>query len=79
VGFWTPGDYCSAIFARLELAGLHYLAHFAGESPAIAHAYLDTLCPSIAAEWDWLAVEYIRKTCRSFCRHRGVVAKKNEV
>jgi hypothetical protein len=46
----------TAIFARLEFAELLYLARFEGKRP------------SIAAEWDWLAVVYIHKNCRSFRR-----------
>jgi hypothetical protein len=46
---------------------------------ATPHANLDALHPSIAAEWDWLAAEYIRRTCRSFRCRRYAVAKKNEV
>jgi hypothetical protein len=46
---------------------------------AMPHANFATLCPSVAAEWDWLAAVQIRKTYRSFRRRRYAVAKKNEV
>jgi hypothetical protein len=46
---------------------------------ATPHANFAALCPSVAAERDGLAAVQIRKTCRSFCRRRYAVAKKNEV
>jgi hypothetical protein len=42
-----------------------------------SHSNLAALHLSIVAEWDWLAVEHIHKTCQSFCHHlEGVVVKK---
>ncbi len=69
--FWL--NELAAIFARLEPAGLHYLAFIAGESPG----YLDSLCPSIAMKCDLLAVEYIHKTCCSFYCCHLIIADKN--
>jgi hypothetical protein len=46
---------------------------------AMPHADLDALRPSIDAERDWLAAEYIRRTCRSFYHRWYTVTKKNEV
>jgi hypothetical protein len=40
------------------------------------HSKLDTLCPSIAVEWDWLAAEYISRNCLSFRFRWYVIAKK---
>ncbi len=40
----------ATIFAGLEPTEVHYLAHFL----VMPHANLDTLCPSIATEWDRL-------------------------
>jgi hypothetical protein len=59
----------AAIFAGLEFAGHLYLMCFAGKVQAMPHSNLAALCPSITAEWDWLAAVYICKTCPSFCRH----------
>jgi hypothetical protein len=40
--------------------------------------YTDLADLSIAAEWDWLEAEYIRKTCRrSYCCRLKTVPKKN--
>jgi hypothetical protein len=41
------------------------------------HANLDALCASIALEWDQLVVEYIRRTCCSFCRCQYGITMKN--
>ncbi len=38
---------------------------------------IDALRPSIAAEWDWLAAEYIQKTCCSFRNYQEAAAVKN--
>jgi hypothetical protein len=43
---------------------------------AIPHPNLAALHPSIAAEWDRLAVVYFRKTCSSLdCRLEAIVVK----
>jgi hypothetical protein len=31
----------------------------------------------MATEWDWLAAEYIQKTCPSFCHYQEAAAVKN--
>jgi hypothetical protein len=49
------------------------------KSKATPHTNLDSLHPSIAAEWDKLVAEYICRTCSSFSLHWQAVAKKNEV
>jgi hypothetical protein len=46
---------------------------------AMPHVSLDALRPSIDAERDWFAAEYIRRTCRSVYHRRYTVIKKIEV
>jgi hypothetical protein len=41
------------------------------------HANLATLSQSTTMEWDWPAVEYIRKSCCSFPRSLEAVVAKN--
>jgi hypothetical protein len=47
----------ATVFARLEVAGLFFLACLAGESPGDASCQLTALRPSIAVEWDLLAAD----------------------
>jgi hypothetical protein len=49
------------------------------KSKATPHTNLDSLRPSIAVEWDWLAAEYIHRTCRLFRHFQQAVVQKNEV
>ncbi len=60
-----PRAFClAAILTRLEPAGVRYLGRGGGLQVLVTpHANLDALHTSIAAEWDWLAVEYVRRTC----------------
>jgi hypothetical protein len=62
----------AATLARLELAGFLCLEGFAGKSPCDTSCQLGSLvCLSPRNGTG------IRKTCRSFCRHReATVAKK---
>jgi hypothetical protein len=60
----------AATFARLELLDFPMQNILQEKVQATLHDKMDALLPLIAPEWDWLAGEYIRKTCRSFCRHR---------
>ncbi len=76
VGLWGAR---LAVLA-MELVGISInIKCFVGESQAMPHANLAALCPSITAEWNWLAAEYVYctyKTCPSFRCRRLVIAKK---
>jgi hypothetical protein len=60
----------AATFARLELLDFPMQNIFQEKVQATLHDKMDALLPLIAPVWDWFAGEYIRKTCRSFCRHQ---------
>jgi hypothetical protein len=50
---------------------------FQANGLAMPQANLDTLSPSIAVGWDWLAAKYILKTCCLFCRRQEAAVAKN--
>jgi hypothetical protein len=56
----------ATIIVRLEPAGLLFLTLLQAKVHWMPHVILNTLSPFITAKWDWLVVEYIRKTCCSF-------------
>jgi hypothetical protein len=57
-------------FSRLEPVGLFYLERSGGESASNALGQSGPLLPSIAAEWDRLAMEYFYRTCTLLRRCR---------
>jgi hypothetical protein len=67
----------AAIVARLEPPDFSIWCILLVKVQVTPHANLDALRPSIAAEWDQPATEYIHKTCSSFRHHLEAVVAKN--